>query len=199
MGDTGTGKSTLLSRLVLRRSDYIVIRTKSDDVKWQGVKVRTAAEVGRDPREPYWILEPRYERQWEELRRVYEMVWKEGSMCVVNDEQFYIDDELRLKRYSTRMLTQGRSKHITMVMGMQRPVAVTRFALSQSSHLIVFQQDDRDAVTIGDAAGGRPFRQEIMSLQRHEFLWYYRPERRWWRGKFDPATDALIETPSRTR
>lgn len=190
MGDTGSGKSTLLASLLLLRSDYIVVRTKPDDVKWQGKRVRTVKDID-DPRQPYWILEPRHERQYQEIANAYEKTWREEGWCLCIDELFYVDDYLRLGRYTTRAMTQGRSKHLTMVVGMQRPVSVTRFALSQSTHLIVFQQDDRDALTISQAAGGRPLRDAIMSLDRHEFVWYHRAERKFWRGRFDPRTGQL--------
>lgn len=190
MGDTGSGKSTLLARLLESQPDYIVLRTKPDDVKWDGKVVRKASDID-DPRVYHYILEPKYDAQWREARQMFEDTFKEKGWTVCVDELWYVIQQLRLEQPVNRAFTQGRSKKLTFVCGMQRPVHVTRFALSQSSHVIVFQQDGRDAVTIGDAAGGRPFAQLIMSLQRHEFLWYYRPLRQIWRGKLNMRSGAL--------
>lgn len=190
VGDTGTGKSTLISRLLLSRLDSITVVTKPDDVKRVGKTVRSVKDID-DPRETHWILQPPYERQYQEIRNVYELTWKEPGWCLCIDELYYVDDFLKMQRLTNRALTQGRSKKLTMVMGMQRPVLVTRFALSQSTHLIVFQQDDRDAKTIGEAAGGKALAQRVMQLGRHEFLWYYRPERQFWVGRYNIKSGEL--------
>lgn len=157
---------------------------------WDGKKVRAWKDVS-DPRIAHWILEPKYEHQWREAKAMFEDTWREKGWLVCIDELYYVITQLRLEQQVNRGLTQGRSKKQTYVCGMQRPVHVTRFALSQSSHIIVFQQDGRDATTIGDAAGGKPFAQAIMTLNRHEFLWYHRPTRQIWRGKLNKRTGEL--------
>ena len=42
------------------------------------------------------------------------------------------------------ILTQGRSKHIPMIILSQRPMWLTRFAISESDYYQVFQLNDRD-------------------------------------------------------
>ena len=53
-----------------------------------------------------------------------------------------------------RLLTQGRSKGISVVTGMQRPARISRFALSESTHTIAFflEGRDRKLILIEDAA-----------------------------------------------
>lgn len=198
IGDTGTGKSTLLSRLIVTRANYIVLQTKPDDVKWDGKLVHKNSQMD-DPRIDRWILRPEYDEQSGEIHAAYERVWREGHWCLVTDELFYVQDMLRMKLQINRNMTQGRSKHITMVNGMQRPVEVTRFAISQSSHVITYRLDERDAKTVGMAAGGKEVENVINSLGSREFLWYHRPSRRYWTGRLDLNSGALVETTKVTQ
>lgn len=80
------------------------------------------------------------------------------------------------------LLTQGRSKGISVVTGMQRPVGVTRFAISQASHVLCFSQEGRDLKTVIEATSPR-LAGPISQLERYEFVWYNRPTREIWRGK----------------
>ncbi|MGH7955069.1 MAG: hypothetical protein ACREOZ_03830, partial [Gloeomargaritales cyanobacterium] len=80
------------------------------------------------------------------------------------------------------LLTQGRSNGITAVCGMQRPVGVTRYAMSQATHVLSFGAERRDAKIIGEICGDK-MEQSVNQLHRYEFAWYYRPERTVWVGK----------------
>lgn len=182
VGTTGTGKSTLMSRLVLSRDNSIVFRTKPDDVKWPGKLIRKA-EGMEDPRLDRIILAPNYDNQAGEIRDAFNRAWLHKGWLVVVDELFYVQDYLGIKREVDRQLTQGRSKGLTMMMGMQRPVGVTRFGLSQSSHILSFHQDGRDARTLRDAAGLPPeVEKRLGQLLPHQFLWYCVPARKFWVG-----------------
>lgn len=143
--------------------------------------VRTSDSLS-SPKTCRFVLDPPYERQREEFAKALYRVWVEGGWTVYLDELYYLTQEVRLNRPITMLLTQGRSQDITVMVGMQRPVSITRFALSQATHVISFYQEARDAKILAEATSIRilPI---VESLGRHEFVWYYRPENTMWRGR----------------
>lgn len=128
------------------------------------------------------MLDPPYEKQRLEFGKALYRVWQEGGWTVYLDELFYLTQEVKLNRPITMLFTQGRSQDITVVAGMQRPVHVTRFALSQATHVLSFYQEQRDARIVAEATTVRIL-PVLSSLARHEFVWYYRLENALWRGK----------------
>lgn len=194
-GDTGSGKTTLANVLLHARTYTLALRSKADDAPLPGARIKTARDFGREDIDRY-LLDPSYERQLIEFWNALEIVWRQGSWTVYLDELFYLT-QLKSGTYKLgdridRLLTQGRSKGITVVSGMQRPVQVSRFALSQSTHLVAFGAEGRD-VKVLDEVGGRDFANTVADLGRYEFAWYYRPDRAVWRGRVQdllPATGA---------
>lgn len=182
MGETGTGKSTLAAYLLLARRNTIAVRTKSDDTKLPGKHVRTVREIERDATSDRFLLEPKYDEQRDEVARSFHYVWKSstprGGWTHYVDELLYVDQMLGLGRLVDRNLTQGRSMNITQICGMQRPVGQTRYALSESRHVITFALDGRDARTFGEATSDM-LRSRVMALGKYEALWYYRPDRQY--------------------
>ena len=182
VGDTGSGKSTLASFLLDRRWEYyVVIRTKADDVRYNAVE-RRRAESLNDARLRRIVLDPVYDEQIPEIVEAFELIWKQGGWTVYIDELFYVSSVLKLDFWVDRLLTQGRSLGITVVCGMQRPVRVTRFALSQAKHVIAFSLEPRDARALSEATSER-LERVVTELGRHEFVWFYRPTREYWVGK----------------
>lgn len=192
IGDTGTGKSTLLAWLVQARKYTVIIKTKADPVKFPGKHVKRADSIN-DPRENRYVLQPVYDNQRSELHALFERAWVQNGWTLVVDELFYVDSLLKLDKDLARIYTQGRSKGLTVVAGMQRPVGVTRFALSQSTHLLSFRLDGRDAKTLGEATN-KEVERAVQTLDRYEFLWYYRPERTFYIGRFDLDSEELVST-----
>lgn len=184
-GNTGSGKTTLANILLYSRGYTLSLRSKADDAPLPGLRIRTAREFGSRRNIDRYVLDPVYENQLPAFWNALETVWKQGHWTVYFDELFYLNqlkaDGYRLGDRIDRLLTQGRSKKITCVMGMQRPVQVSRFALSQATHIISFACEGRDIKVLDDVAGEQ-FAQTVASLKRYEFAWYHVPERAVWRG-----------------
>lgn len=123
------------------------------------------------------LLEPTYRQQRLEISAALEKVWTQGSWTCVIDELLYIE-RLKLTNMVERLLTQGRSKNISTVVGMQRPVAVTRFAISSSTHVFCFQLEGRDIVTVAEATTPR-IAQPLLQLdnESHDFVYFNRRTR----------------------
>lgn len=173
VGETGTGKSTLEAWLQQFREHVVICRSKPDDVRYPGTKLIRRAEGLDDIRYKRVVLDPKYEHQAREFWLAFDKVWHQGGWCVVLDELYYLDN-LGLKWPINRLLTQGRSKGVSVVSGMQRPVAVTRFALGESRHIISFGLEGRDAAELGHATN-RTVADVAKSLDEHQFVWYRKP------------------------
>jgi hypothetical protein len=179
IGDTGTGKTYLLAKSLLRLRRYVVVfKTKpdpDDKSKWAGFhRIRTAAGMD-DGRYTRFLLTPKYEHQALEGYRLLERVWRQGSWTVVIDEGWYAE-QIGLRPYIERLLTQGRSLGVSVVYGQQRPVTTSRFVISQCSHLFCFRVEGRDAKTIAESTTPRIL-PVIDQLSGHRFAYYHRPSR----------------------
>lgn len=180
IGDTGTGKTFLASLLLQSRKHLIALKSKADRTT---IDAQKTVKLDRDLaqlRYTRFVLYPDYDGQQLEFARALERAWVEGGWTVYLDELPYLTG-LKLTPFIDRLLTQGRSKDLTIVSGMQRPVGVTRNAIAQSTHVICFIQEGRDVKTVVEATSPK-LKDVLPELAPHEFVWYYRPKRSYWRG-----------------
>ena len=112
-----------------------------------------------------------------------EYVYDTGGWTIVIDELFYVNRlsipmsggrSFPLEKDVEDLFTQGRSKHITVMAGLQRPLNVTRFAISQSRHVLAGAMENRDAKELGQATTRR-VETVVPQLRDYDFLWYRRP------------------------
>lgn len=186
-GDTGSGKTTLANVLLYARGYTLALRSKSDDAPLPGARIKRGNEFGIYPDVNRYLLDPPYDSQMAAFWNALETVWRQGHWTVYLDELWYLtqlrdNDGHKLGTKIDMLLTQGRSKKITVVSGMQRPVNVSRYALSQSTHIISFAGEGRDIKILDDVAG-KQFALTVAELGRYEFAWFYRPDRQIWRGR----------------
>jgi hypothetical protein len=165
-----------MARLVQLRTHVVVLRTKPDDIKFPNFQPRRKAEALNNVYSERLLLTPDYERQAYEGWWTLEYVWRHGGWCVVVDELYYAEHELKLTQPINKLLTQGRSKAITVVVGMQRPAQVSRFALSQCTHVFTFRTEGRDTKTIAEATTPR-IAAYIDDIDGHDFVYYNRKRR----------------------
>lgn len=85
-------------------------------------------------------------------------------------------EQIGLRPWIERLLTQGRSLGISVVYGQQRPVTTSRFVISQCSHLFCFRVEGRDAKTVAESTTPRIL-PVLDSLTGHDFAYYHRPTR----------------------
>lgn len=198
IGDTGSGKSVLLARGLLPMREYVVVFLTKKDARdtdlWRNAGyrfIRRASDIN-DARYSKFVLQPKYSDQAREGWRLFELVYRQGRWTIVIDE-FYLATKLGLGEQIDRLLTQGRSDAITVVVGQQRPVATSRFAISQSTHIFTFVVEGRDADTLIEAstprlypliserwrerASNRKVAEATPILRTHEFAYYHRKER----------------------
>jgi len=180
VGDTGSGKTYLESKILALRQHVVVVRTKPDDIKFPGFhKIEKVSKLGfrrfgdDGKRVTRFLLTPKYEEQRIETAAMLEKVWKEGAWCIAIDETYYATEILKLERQMNKLLTQGRSKHISVVCGMQRPVWISRFAMSQATHAFIFRCEGRDLKSLADALSPIIIK-PVEDLREHDFIYFNR-------------------------
>lgn len=217
IGDTGSGKSFFLANGLLPMREYVIVfltKTDPDDTalwKRAGYKfIRHAKDID-DARYSRYVLQPHKSEQAREGWRLIQKVQRQGRWTIVIDE-FWLASRLGLGDEIDELSTQGRSAKITLVVGMQRPVAISRFAISQSTHVVSFIVEGRDVKTLAEAATPRflPLISEqwrdmpshradaarIPMLRKHEFAYYNRPDRFMARGTAQ-TLPAILRAPGR--
>lgn len=174
IGRTGSGKTYLISKLIGLRQFVVFFRTKPDRNKFPDLITTRHAAAMHAMNGQRLLLEPEYKRQAIEGYHMLENAWQHGSWCVVIDELWYAEQQLGLEDYVNRMLTQGRSKDISAVLGVQRPVDISRFALSETKHLFIFQTEGRDLkFSLRDSTTDRIV-PAVRSLKQYQFCYYNR-------------------------
>jgi hypothetical protein len=188
VGDTGSGKTTLMygldgnPGLLSWRKYVIAMRSKGDDAKWiTSRRFTTALPAMKDPEILHMELFPRRGHEAREFKIALELVYKQKKTAIYLDELYHADKLLKLRPVIDDLLTRGRSLGITVITGLQRPVGVSRFALSQSKHVISFAQEGRDAKTIAEATTPRMV-DVLEQLPKHYFAWFERSTRNIWTG-----------------
>lgn len=172
IGQNGSGKTYLLSKLLPLRSYVIVIRTKADDIKFPGFR-RIKSIDGITATHARYLLDPPYERQRLEVARCLETAWRQGGWTVAVDELYYVGQRLKQEAAVERLLTQGRSLHVSTVIGVQRPSRVSRFAVSEPNHVFAFRLEGRDVKTLAEATTPR-IEAAMAALSRFQFVYYNR-------------------------
>lgn len=172
VGATQSGKTYLANRLLRNRKYRIMLVSKTDRIQWAGwrnIKRVSQIDLRRDTA---YRLIPEYAEQAVEFWRAMEMAWLEGGWCIYVDEMYYVQDRLGLSSNIIQLLTQGASKYISVMVGMQRPAWVTKFAVSEPVHVLSFRLGDRrDVKTLVDASGSQELGIMIPRLARYQFAY----------------------------
>ena len=167
IGATQSGKTGFARDLLSYRQYAIMLVTKRDDYLWSGWRtVNRQRDI--DPLiAPKWRLWPaRWDLMTGQFVDALQQVWLEKNWCIYLDEMYYLQ-ALGLEKPITQLLTQGATNHITVVVGMQRPSRVSRFALSEPRYIVSFRLGDgRDLETVREWTS-REFARTIRGLDRY--------------------------------
>lgn len=174
IGQTGSGKTALAKEILPLRQYVLALIAKADDLQWASWRTIKRAELAIVPRHmnyAYYRLLPEYEDAEREFQAAMRKAWREGGWTVYLDELYYLED-LGCKNLIRQLLTQGRSKRVSVVCGCQRPANVTRYALSETTHIFSgIVGDKRDLDTLKHFIG-EDFVDELQSLTIYHFLYY---------------------------
>lgn len=178
IGPTGSGKTSLLTRLLTKRHYVAVCATKPRDATMDYL-VSTGFQifpkwVNVSPNEyPKRVIWPDAtqidsdETQARVFHDMYKRIYREGGWALVVDEGYIMSGFAYKDQGSPRMVrvendmrqiwTQGRSMGISQVVATQRPRWVPLEMYDQSTHLFFWQnQDMRSLDVLGDINGRNP-------------------------------------------
>jgi DNA helicase HerA-like ATPase len=178
IGDTGSGKTYLESKLLDMRDHVIVVKTKPDDVKFTGYKKIAKYKDVMDLKASKFVLDSGFDPSLQRyhIANIINMAWAQEGWTIAVDETYYWTEMLKLGKQLNMLLTQGRSKHLTIVAGMQRPAWISRFALSQATHAFIFRCEGRDIITLSQALSPK-IAKPVEDLRGHDFVYFNRATR----------------------
>ncbi len=166
--------------------------TKPDSVNWESFGWRTVKRARDiDPAKGLaWRLFPDWDRAGMEFTEAGLMAWNDGSWCIYFDEAYHIK-EVGCEDLMIKLLTQGRSKLISVVVGMQRPAWVTKFAFSEPTHIFSFRLNlGMDRKKIRDELG-KEYEDAIAKLKAYQFAYLQQETRRILVGRESEAITLL--------
>lgn len=144
VGSTGSGK-TFAGVWHLSLTDFLVRPAYIIDYKrdrlLNSIGAVEADPYKRPPRRPgIHILHPVPEQDDEAITAFLQRIWEDENAIVYIDEGYMIGNR---NKALNALLTQGRSKHIQMIILSQRPVWVSRFVRSEADYFQVFRLNDQ--------------------------------------------------------
>lgn len=201
VGRTGSGKTQAaiwqLSRRDWDKKPWVIFNFKGDALiddlpGTQDLDIRAAA-----PKNPgLYIVRPLPDEK-EEVDSFLFRCWKQENIGLYADEGYMLTG----LKYFRACLTQGRSKHIPMIVLSQRPRWIDTFVWSESDYLQAFhltREDDRDTIETHIPGYTRA------RLEPYWSLWHDEKRNQTLKLQPVPTADELLRTfkdrlPNRTR
>lgn len=152
VGATGSGKTQAAAfHLSRRRFDlkpWIVYDFKMDELlnDIRGVEHITTADL---PKKPGIYLVHPHPDDTDGVASQMWRIWERENIGVYCDEGYMVSNPQRPNAAFRSLLTQGRSKHIPLIVLSQRPVWMDRFVFSESEFFQIFRLNDaRDRASV---------------------------------------------------
>jgi hypothetical protein len=170
VGATGSGKTQAalwhLSRANFDTKPWIIYDFKHDELIGQIEGVQTLTLDAEIPEQPgLYVVHPRPDQTMEVEAQMWK-IWTHENVGV------YVDEGSLLGKANPAfrsILTQGRSKHIPVIVLVQRPVFVDQFIFSEASFFQIFRLNrDKDLETVN---GFIPFKLKERLPDYHSY--YY--------------------------
>lgn len=153
VGRTGSGKTRAgmwhLSQRDFHNMRWVIVDYKGDDLiaASPAQEIDFTKPIKKTMRENgLYVIRPLPEVDDEDVELFLRQIWMTGNTGVYVDEGYMLPDGVSLRG----LLTQGRSKHIPMIILSQRPVWMSRFVFSEADFYQLFHLNDkRDKQSIG--------------------------------------------------
>jgi DNA helicase HerA-like ATPase len=138
LGRTGSGKTQAavyhLSRAGFDYMPWVIVDYKNDELINRIDRAETI-DFGTVPDEPGIYILKVLPGQEDQLSEWFRGAWEQEDIGIYVDEGYLVDPR---DRWFNACLTQGRSKHIPMIVLSQRPVWLSRYVFSEASYFQVF-------------------------------------------------------------
>jgi hypothetical protein len=152
MGRTGSGKTQhgawQLSEAPFDKQPYVIVDFKGDELLNASPKIEQISLTQRLPRHPgLYLVRPRIDEA-EQVERFLWRLWERENIGLYIDEGYMIDPR---SPALNALYTQGRSKKIPVITLSQRPVRISRFAISEADfYACFFMNSVRDRKVVED-------------------------------------------------
>jgi hypothetical protein len=191
IGSTGSGKTQLavwlLSTRDFQHRPWIIFDFKGDALI-EEINPPEINVYGAPPKKPgLYVVRPIPQRDDKAVEDFLWQIWQRGNIGVYVDEGYMLGQR---NPALNACLTQGRSKHIEMMILSQRPVWMSKFVFSEANFFAVMNltlEDDRKFVS--GYVGG----EKITLLPRYHSLWYSADEQEGHILKPVPSRETLLE------
>lgn len=203
-GRSGVGKSYMSKWIVLRSTAlrWIILDTKHDDIydDWPTIDELPTTKILSE----LWqvssqiVVRPKpYENNADTLDLWLEMIHeKYNRFGIVIDETYQVAFGPRAGPGLTGLVTRGRVRGQSVVMGSQRPAWVPRFVFSEANGYIVMSLNMReDKEKVASFVGDRWKRMVMRELREREWLWYDVGQNRLWPMRPVTILDVPVITP----
>ena len=187
IGPTGTGKTTIASKLLDCRTWVCVLAVKRKDDTLELFKKSGYKVIQKWPPDynykhvVLWIKPENISDTRTQADRLYyalDRMYRSGGWAIYFDEAGYIAGHLKLANELGVLLNQGRSSHISVICTMTRPhsmvARIPAESLNQCRHLIFFRYaDEREIKSCAEIAGlsWRTMQDLMNELGEHDFLY----------------------------
>lgn len=143
-GRTGSGKTTgavwLLSLANYTERPWVILNHKYTKII-DGIPGAKHVDMKFRPKEPgIYIYHPLPSRDDEMQEELLWYIWAQGGIGIYLDEGYMVDPR---SAALNALYTQGREKEIPMITLSQRPVKLSRFAVSESDFFMLYHMQNR--------------------------------------------------------
>lgn len=171
LGSSGSGKTTAagwhLSGKDFTKQPWLIVNTKGDPFIADIAAIPGVQTIGMNDTpgdEGLYIVNPLPEQQLE-LDALFRRIWEKQNCGVWVDEGYMIEETGGFNA----LLTQGRSRHIPMIVLSQRPSWISKFVFSEANFVQVFRLGHlADRKNVGQFVPMDP----KARLPNHHSFWY---------------------------
>jgi hypothetical protein len=156
IAQTGTGKTTLASKILSIRSYPVVLAVKRRDESLLLFEQEGYKTISKWPPERafhkivLWFkpdsLSDDLAAQAKRIHRAFNDMYLAGGYAIYLDEVGYLSGTLRLGRDIGVLMSQGRSNNLSIIAGMQRPSSVVanvpKETFTQARHILIGKYTD---------------------------------------------------------
>ena len=170
IGSTGSGKTQFAVWLLSNRDfdvrPWIIFDYKGDALI-EAIKPEIVSIHSEPPTKPgIYAVRPIPDLDDKAVEAFLWKIWANGETGIYVDEGYMLGPR---NPALNACLTQGRSKHIEMIVLSQRPLWLSRFVFSEANYFAIFNLTDLDdRKTVKRFIGGR----SISTLPKYNCLWY---------------------------
>ena len=162
-GQTGSGKTTALTNLVdIRPTEGLVILDSKIDPAFNSMGEIVPELSVRKTAEPLSegeivVIRPKAIPTWDEWDNfILELHERSSGLTIMVDEGYMLHDNGRCGPGLMAVLTRGRSRKQSLVLGCQRPAWVSRFCFTEAAHILFMRLRHPDDRRIMAACSGEP-------------------------------------------